>query len=134
MGWEVGFDDHWQRDIGYGVPCECDHPDCKEEINRGLSRVCGGEPYGGDEGCGLFFCGKHLSYFGIDRPLCERCGEGGETFDPKPDVTSWLRWKLRDMSWLQWRKENPKAVDAIRSELKARALAAQGKAKETAGG
>lgn len=55
MGWSIGFDSNWGQDIGYGVPSTCDHPDCDAEINRGLSYVCGGEPYGGDEGCGLYF-------------------------------------------------------------------------------
>ena len=50
MGWSIGYDSNWDRDIGYGVPAYCDHPDCNEEIDRGLSYVCGGEPYGGDRG------------------------------------------------------------------------------------
>ncbi len=53
MGWSIGSDG--DRDIGYGVPAECDHPDCTAEIDRGLSYVCGGDPYGGEYGCGLFF-------------------------------------------------------------------------------
>ncbi len=44
MSWAVGFDETWQRDIGYGVPAYCDHPGCMAEIDRGLSYVCGGEP------------------------------------------------------------------------------------------
>jgi hypothetical protein len=55
MGWSIGYDSKWQRDIGYGVPGVCDDPACAEKIDRGLSYVCGGEPYGGDEGCGLYF-------------------------------------------------------------------------------
>lgn len=39
MGWSVGFDENWQRDIGYGVPAYCDHPQCKAEIDRGLDYV-----------------------------------------------------------------------------------------------
>jgi hypothetical protein len=62
MGWEIGYDHTWDRDIGYGVPAECDHPDCKEQIDRGLAYICGGEPYGGELGCGLFFCAAHLFY------------------------------------------------------------------------
>ena len=60
MGWSVGYDSKWERDIGYGVPAICDHPGCNKEIDRGLGYVCGGEPYGGEHGCGLFFCGEHL--------------------------------------------------------------------------
>lgn len=62
MGWEIGYDHRWRRDIGYGVPAICDHPDCNEKIDRGLGSVCGGDPYGGEDGCGLFFCGEHLLY------------------------------------------------------------------------
>jgi hypothetical protein len=60
MGWAIGYDDNWDRDIGYGVPGECDAPGCHARIDRGLGYVCGGQPYGGEKGCGLFFCGKHL--------------------------------------------------------------------------
>ena len=55
MGWSLGYDSNWNRDIGYGVPAYCDHPYCNEEIDRGLSYVCGDALYGGDRGCGLFF-------------------------------------------------------------------------------
>ena len=47
MGWSLGYDRNWKRDVGYGVPAICDDPECTEEIDRGLSYVCGGEPYGG---------------------------------------------------------------------------------------
>ena len=60
MGWSIGFDSNWNRDIGYGVPAVCDHPKCNAEIHRGLAYVCGGQPYGGEKGCGLFFCYEHL--------------------------------------------------------------------------
>lgn len=106
MGWEVGFDENWKRDIGYGVPSICDHPGCKEEIDRGLGRVCGGEAYGGDKGCGLFFCGEHLNAEG----LCERCAAGKEAFEPTPDTIEWITHKLNHESWGEWRKENPRLV------------------------
>ena len=28
MGWSIGYDEKWQRDIGYGVPAICDYPGC----------------------------------------------------------------------------------------------------------
>ena len=102
MGWAVGYDEHWKRDIGYGVPSICDYPNCNEEIDRGLGYVCGGDPYGGDDGCGLFFCDKHGGM-----RLCERCQNGQEPFTPKPDTKEWIHHKLTDPSWEQWRKENP---------------------------
>ena len=35
MGWSLGYDGRWKRDIGYGVPAVCDFPGCNEEIDRG---------------------------------------------------------------------------------------------------
>lgn len=118
MAWEIGFDSNWDRDIGYGVPAECDHPDCKEQIDRGLAYVCGGDPYGGEHGCGLFFCYAHLSYEDRVEPacadveahtevvqLCGRCAAGGEPFEPKPDTAEWAHHKETDPSWAAWRDE-----------------------------
>lgn len=90
MGWAIGYDTNWNRDIGYGVPSICDYPDCQTEIDRGLSYVCGGEPYGGEEGCGLYFCGEHLD---SSPQQCERCINGQELFTPKPDKQEWTDHK-----------------------------------------
>lgn len=114
MGWAIGFDSSWNRDIGYGVPAYCDHPRCRAEIDRGLAYKCDGGPYGRREGCGLFFCGKHL-YCGHKRPqVCYRC----LTYRPPykriaPEHPRWIRHKLTDESWAQWRNENPEAVAAM---------------------
>ena len=113
MGWSIGFDSRWQRDIGYGVPAICDHPKCNEEIDRGLSYVCGSEPYGGDYGCGLYFCEKHRPGYrkphGSDRTveLCSRCERYKQPYEPKPDVEEWIHHKMTDPSWAEWRKNNP---------------------------
>jgi hypothetical protein len=124
MGWSIGFDTNWKRDIGYGVPARCDHPDCTTEIHRGLAYVCGGEPYGGEHGCGLYFCESHLLYSdpeddtgGEMRQRCERCVSGGEPFTPTADVPEWLRWKLSDESWAGWREENPEQVRGLAQAL-----------------
>lgn len=113
MGWAVGYDTNWQRDIGYGVPAVCDQPGCHAEIDRGLAYVCGGEPYGGDEGCGLFFCDRHL-VGGEVVVQCERCAAGRDPFDAKPDVPEWVNWKLNDESWAEWRAENPAVVARLK--------------------
>ena len=122
MGWSIGYDSNWQRNIGYGVPAECDHPECKEQIDRGLAYVCGGQPYGGEHGCGLYFCGSHLYLSPIldegeeetdDTEytwLCERCRDLKPPFDAKPDIEIWKRHKLTDPSWAEWRAENPEWV------------------------
>jgi hypothetical protein len=109
MGWSIGFDNNWNRDIGYGVPAICDYPECNEKIDRGLSYVCGGDPYGGEDGCGLFFCNKHLAIEN-EHQQCKRCIDGEEPFEPKPDVDEWVKHKLTDKSWAEWRKENPDFV------------------------
>lgn len=114
MGWAVGYDSNWKRDVGYGVPAICDYPGCGAAIDRGLGFVCGNEPYGGENGCGLFFCGEHM--FASDKcgQLCERCRDGLPPFDPTPDTREWIEWKLTDDSWGPWRDENPEAVAAMR--------------------
>ncbi|MDQ0035467.1 hypothetical protein J2W30_003235 [Variovorax boronicumulans] len=108
MSWSIGYDNNWKRDIGYGVPSICDHPGCTAEIHRGLSYVCGGEPYGGDDGCGLYFCTEHGG-----GSLCMRCtGAGMAPFEKTLDTPEWINWKLTDESWADWRKENPEWVAA----------------------
>lgn len=118
MGWSIGFDERWQRDIGYGVPSICDHPECKVKIDRGLAYVCGGDPYGGEHGCGLFFCASHLFFAGDKRQnvqICSRCYHGqGKYYTPKPDLYEWISHKLKDPSWKAWRKENPETVKRYR--------------------
>ena len=119
MSWAVGYDEKWQRDIGYGVPAACDHPGCETSIDRGLGYVCGGEPFGGEHGCGLFFCAEHL-WFRMSAPMlqrCERCSNGQPPFDPTPDTAEWLEWKLTDESWAAWRAEHPELVDLARAAL-----------------
>ena len=128
MGWAVGYDTNWHRFIGYGVPAYCDHPGCNAEIDRGLAHVCANsEPYGGDDGCGLYFCATHLRC-----GCCERCYEwldddlgrkedGPPPFDAKPEHPTWLKHVLGDASWAQWRRENPNDVKRMRAALKAAA-------------
>lgn len=77
MGWAYGVIDG--REVGYSVEATCDHPECSEEINRGLSYFCGNIP-GDGLGCGGFFCPKHLSYATWDtqegdrpRQVCDAC-------------------------------------------------------------
>lgn len=117
MSWAVGYDSDWHRDIGYGVPATCDQPGCGAQIDRGLAYVCGGEPRGGETGCGLYFCGAHLRYYWTDEDeerdddsvtqRCERCGNDLPPFDATPDVPEWITHKLTDPSWAEWRAEHP---------------------------
>jgi hypothetical protein len=102
VSWAIGWDNQWQRDVGYGVPAYCDRPKCHAEIDRGLSYVCGGEPYGGEKGCGLYFCSADLSG---TAQLCARCRNRKPPYPPKPDHPRWLHHKATDESWAQWRAE-----------------------------
>ena len=118
MGWSIGYDSIWERDIGYGVPSICDLPKCDAKIDRGLSYVCGNEPYGGEYGCGLYFCGLHFKTrkpHGSDRNmgLCPRCYRYKAPYDPKPDTKEWIQWKLTDESWAKWRENNPDKVKEL---------------------
>jgi len=134
MGWAVGYDTTWQRWVGYGVPSLCDYPSCGAVIHRGLDYVCGSEPMGGEHGCGLYFCDKHLGLAipyddddddtGDDaRILCPRCAVGEPPFDPTPDRDEWLRHMRTHGSWSQWRKDHPAAAREIVSELARRRVA-----------
>lgn len=142
MSWSLGFDPRWNRDVGYGVPAVCDHPDCTAEIDRGLSHVCGDAAYGGEHGCGLHFCTEHLGYAfdaegeflvapdGDELPnLCERCvawyerqdeAAARDLFAPKADHLDWVRFKLTDASWQPWRELHPEQVAALSAVLGAR--------------
>ena len=120
MSWAIGFDEDWTRDIGYGVPATCDYPVCGKEIHRGLSYVCGSEPYGGEHGCGLYFCGEHRAMCEFINgevwvEVCERCADGKQPFQPTPDVKAWVEHKLTDDSWAKWRQENPELVKKMES-------------------
>ena len=107
MGWSLGYDSNWERWIGYGVPAYCDYPGCREEIDRGLAYVCcEQQPHGGERGCGLYFCGKHHDGEG----RCDRCAKGKKPYKPSPEHLKWIKHRLTDKSWKQWRMENPDKV------------------------
>lgn len=110
MSWAIGYDSNWDRDIGYGVPCYCDFPNCDAEIDRGLSYVCGGDPYGGDRGCGLFFCEEHRIRHARLPELCPRCSRRYPNYyKAKPDHPTWIKHKATHPSWAEWRRQNKKA-------------------------
>lgn len=106
------------RDCGYGVPSKCDQPGCEADINRGIDYCCGELPGGGEHGCGLYFCYKHL-YSTKRGTICVRCRRWEKPYNPKPDTPEWLQWKLEDESWGQWRDENPEEVERIRELVSA---------------
>ena len=137
MGYSIGTGKNG-RDIGYGVPAICDQPGCNEKIDRGMSYCCGGSPWN-DEGCHLYFCGKHLGlakHMGAHEDdndawcgnLCDVCrinwalGDDNyklwaAEYDPKPDTLQWMLWKQYHESWETWRTENPDDFEAMKKEI-----------------
>ncbi|MDC3312711.1 SEC-C metal-binding domain-containing protein [Flavobacteriaceae bacterium] len=117
MGWGYGFDDNWKRDVGYGVPAYCDHPECERVIHRGLNYVCGGDMFGGEHGCGLYFCDEHRPvYLEIDDDVfmvCENCADNKDPHEPSAEHPDWMRHKLKEPSWAQWRLENESEAVAM---------------------
>ena len=61
-------------------------PVVHEQIDRGLGFVCGGQPFGGEYGCGLYFCGEHLSYGAEDEDRNE-----GRSFMREVDLVTAIR-------------------------------------------
>lgn len=94
--------DGLERHAGYAVVCLCDHPDCSEEIDRGLSYVCGSEPGETERGCGRYFCGEHMKYRTYGRgkdaedvQVCEECKARRKPWPMKPDLPhalNGIRW------------------------------------------
>ncbi len=113
MGWSLGWDSTWKRDVGYGVPAYCDYPGCNEEINRGLPYVCcDTQMYGGENGCGRYYCAQHeLLHWEDDEPTC---GHPDDDY-VSPEHPDWIHHKLTDESWQRWRDENPSEVAKLQS-------------------
>ncbi|HIO30751.1 MAG TPA: hypothetical protein EYN44_19435 [Marinobacter salarius] len=92
MGWGDCGTDSQGRPIGYVHPATCDHPGCSEQIDRGLSYVCG-DMHGEDEvSCEKYFCSAHRSKTvhheasrGELLSVCDQCAaeliESGEWFE-----------------------------------------------------
>lgn len=124
MGYSIGFSNG--RDIGYGVIATCDQPKCDKKIDRGMAYCCG--EFRNDNACGLYFCSEHL-YYGDSTQLCDRCLHNEELgddapydkyqspYEPKPDHSEWLYWKLNHQSWSEWRENHPEEVAAIDKRL-----------------
>jgi hypothetical protein len=70
--------------VGYGVESVCHHPDCEDQIDKGLGYVCGGMHEGGDHGCGNYYCQDHLNLC-YPEQLCKDCAEAYDNNYPDPD-------------------------------------------------
>ena len=130
MGYQVYEDSKTGRWSGYGVPAECDRPDCATKIDRGLAYRCEDhghwrpllgvvhsgqtgipiskieEEWVEEEGCGLFFCPTHLPNLALHYGIL-----------PKGESPEWLHHILTHESWAQWRKENPDKAKEYRYRL-----------------
>lgn len=93
-------------DMGGDVPAVCQHPDCDTLVHRGIVHICGVDPAGAGNGCGLHFCGVHLTGF---EQTCERCENGDPPFEPKPEPLL-PNWLLTGSGWAEWRANNPELV------------------------
>jgi hypothetical protein len=79
MGWgDCGLDSQG-RPIGYVHSATCDHPDCNEKIDRGLSYACGGMHGQNEYGCEKYFCEDHLQNavfeYGEYHNICDQCAQ-----------------------------------------------------------
>lgn len=121
MGYGMGWDAKHQRFIGYAVLAFCDHPDCNEEIDRGLAHLCASEDlYGGEDGCGMAFCSAHHFYVNEEMSqACQRCRDEQPPFPQKPEHPKWINHLLTDKSWAKWRSQNSHEVTATRKAAKA---------------
>jgi hypothetical protein len=76
MGWGHGRNNYGEE-VGYLVPAICAKKGCGKQIDKGLAYCCGGldsAAFGGNEGCGRYFCEDHLYYVhGARHCLCEKC-------------------------------------------------------------
>ena len=88
MSWAHCGTDSQGREIGYAIRATCDHLNCSQEIDRGLSYVCGGM-HGEDEvSCERYFCERHqrnhrfVCGYGHETLVCGECArtllESGE--------------------------------------------------------
>lgn len=113
----------------YWVPAICEHPECNEEIDRGVSHACWWEPFS-EHWCDRYFCSKHLEWVGInndwtrlkedhtdeeydraDHPsLCERCEKWESPFPYKKETKERVSHILSHESWEERRKENTEMV------------------------
>lgn len=85
MGWSYGTNAAG-REVGYAVDAECDHPDCHEEIDRGLAYCCGGMHDGGEHGCGGYFCSAHLAMTGPSCFMCDACCDVWDAANPNTET------------------------------------------------
>ena len=138
MGWSMGHCGEHKRDIGYGVPAPCDHPECNEIIDRGLAYRCC-ENIHHDASCKGYFCEEHrqnyvyqdeladmspeeLKVLGIDSNEEVAQDDDGiiccrHTIQPHKEAVVWLEHILNDESWEVWRTKHPERIERFKKLL-----------------
>lgn len=135
MGYSVYYSDKNTRFQGYAMHAYCDHPGCKNEIDRGMGYVCCGNQ-DHPNSCGGFYCAEHadlctlisedefeealddeevqeqLESYGLtEMPVFDEDGYfyhcQHEPIEKDKEHPQWLNHVLTDESWEEWRNANP---------------------------
>lgn len=144
MGYSVYYSDKNKRWQGYGVPAYCDHPDCKNVIDRGMAYVCC-DNQEHTNSCGGFYCAEHeslctliaedefedveqddvqelLDDYGLEEmPVFDEdgyfyhCQHKPIEVKEHPD---WLKHIEKDESWQEWREKSHEELKLIRELVK----------------
>ncbi len=113
MGYSIGFNNTTKRNIGYEVPCHCDHPGCDKIINRGMSYSSDIENSKTNCDAGIFLCEEHMIHISEEEcdnyKDCSHCEIG--IIPLKDDCQEWIDHKLKHDSWAAWRSENKNWVE-----------------------
>ena len=127
------------RDAGYGVVAYCDHPNCMNTIDRGMSYACMG-CHDAEGSCGGFYCNDHeqinfiteceldgldddeaeeyLADYGLTRDQVKFNEDGVYMYCEHPpiehkDHEEWAAHVAKDESWDKWREENPEQFKTL---------------------
>ena len=141
MGYQI-FDQEIQgtfRISGYGVPAYCDHPNCMNEIDRGMAYACCGGIHR-SESCGGFYCSEHeapiisedeleglddeekqdvLESYGLsEAPLFDECGIAYICNHPPIEFKEhphWIKHISNDSTWSTFRENDAEKFNALKA-------------------
>lgn len=134
MGYSLYFSDKNNRFQGYNMHAYCDHPGCKNEIDRGMGYVCCGNQ-DHENSCGGFYCSEHselctlitedefegleddevqeqLEHYGLtEMPVFDEDGYfyhcQHQPIEKDKEHPDWLQHVLTDETWQEWREKEP---------------------------
>lgn len=128
MGYGLYFSDKNNRFQGYNMHAYCDHPGCKNEIDRGMGYACCDNPEH-TASCGGFYCEEHkhqlvyqdeledmsdedLKRLGIDSREEQAHDEDDgiiccthKPIEKDKEHPTWLKHVLTDETWQEWREK-----------------------------